>query len=419
MALAGKRCRWADAGTVAVLMTAVTLSTVGVIWNINFFTQGGSLAAPLLENFDMELDWRHAMEYLDRRPITDPLHWRMFSWLIIAECAVFGQNIAVPLMFNVLFYGLALTAMGEVAYLATDDRRAARFTVITGACMCYLMAQSMTLLKDVPVTLLMAIAALLMLGWNRRGGWPRAWSAAAMVLVIVLSTFLRSTAGFMIAIGAVFFLFYTRDRRLQAAYIGVALISIVCFFWLPLNIISTNLQEVLENPTQSHMIFDHDNTRAWDVMMGSGEDGENLTLLRRLIWWPAAVVVQFLVPFPWNFLYHTNYGPSMALAHVAYPWYLAGALIIYWLWTCAWRAPVRLRAIVNWGVALTLITAFATTGRISRYCLPFLPLLLPAAGAVLAGCLRRRSLWIWLGVFVALMIPTLIICHHLQGRFMS
>ena len=104
----------------------------------------------------------------------------------------------------------------------------------------------------------------------------------------------------------------------------------------------------------------------------------------------------------------------MAVAHISYFWYLAGALIIYWIFGCAYRAPRRQQLTVVWGVILTVITAYMSSGRISRYCLPYLPLLLPAAAIVALDCRRRRSLWIWLAVFAALLLTALLICYSMQ-----
>lgn len=417
MALVGRNAEWIDSATIITLVVATTLSTLGVILNVNYFTDGGRLA-PVLENFDMELDWRHAMEYLKGEPITDAGSWRHYSDFIIAVCYIFGRNLAVPLMFNTLFYGLSLILIGKIAYLATDDVRIARYALISGACVCYLLAQSMTLLKDVPMTLLMALNVFIMLRWYQQQSIGKL-SAAAMLILIIVSIFMRSNSGLLIAAGGIIFAFFASGKATRTAFLAISVISLGCYFFLPLNIHSTNIPNIISDPASSQIIFDRPNTRAWDALMGSGEDAENLTLVRRIVWLPGAVVVQFLIPFPWKFSYYLNYGPSMILARFGYPWYLIGALILYWIGACIKQSPRQLKLLVFWGALLTLCTAFVTTGRISRYCLPYLPLLLPAAGWVIARCLHKRSLWIWLGIFVALLIPTLIVCYHLQGQFMS
>ena len=416
LVVAGRKCLWMSPAVVGVIFGAVTVSTLGVIANTYFFTKGGTLPAPLLENLDMNIDWHQAMDRMHGVDNPDRVAGRAYSDFIAVVCTLFGCNIAVPMMFNVLFYGLALLTMGQIAWLATDDRKAARVTVIAAACMCYLLAQSMTLIKDVGCTLLMALAAMLMLRWSRRENAPGLWITLAMIAVIVASAVMRHVAGIYIAIGTGIFMLSDSNKKHRGAYLLAIIVGVAVSIMLQDH--RTNVTHVIQSPEEASFIDNSNNTRAFDVMMDTTEGSEKLTMARRLLWLPVSVVVQFLVPFPWNFLYHTNYGPSMALAHVAYPWYLAGALILYWIFGCMRTAPRRMKAIVIWGVILTIATAFATTGRVSRYCLPLLPLLLPAAAVVATQYLRRRSLWIWLAVFTALLIPTLIICHHLQGQYM-
>ena len=416
LVVAGRKCLWMSPAVVGVIFGAVTVSTLGVIANTYFFTKGGTLPAPLLENLDMNIDWHQAMDRMHGVDNPDRVAGRAYSDFIAVVCTLFGCNIAVPMMFNVLFYGLALLTMGQIAWLATDDRKAARVTVIAAACMCYLLAQSMTLIKDVGCTLLMALAAMLMLRWSRRENAPGLWITLAMIAVIVASAVMRHVAGIYIAIGTGIFMLSDSNKKHRGAYLLAIIVGVAVSIMLQDH--RTNVTHVIQSPEDASFIDNSNNTRAFDVMMDTTEGSEKLTMARRLLWLPVSVVVQFLVPFPWNFLYHTNYGPSMALAHVAYPWYLAGALILYWIFGCMRTAPRRMKAIVIWGVILTIATAFATTGRVSRYCLPLLPLLLPAAAVVATQYLRRRSLWIWLAVFTALLIPTLIICHHLQGQYM-
>ena len=69
---------------------------------------------------------------------------------------------------------------------------------------------------------------------------------------------------------------------------------------------------------------------------------------------------------------------------------------------------------VLWGVALTLITAYSDAGRASRYCLPLLPLLLPAAAQTALLDRRRRPLHVWLAIFTIILAATLAVCHHLH-----
>ena len=136
-------------------------------------------------------------------------------------------------------------------------------------------------------------------------------------------------------------------------------------------------------------------------------------MYKRLLWLPASVVLQFILPFPWNFESAYLDGPAKVMARIGLVWYYCGALILWWL-AVKWRtATAMTRRTVLCGLLLTVATAYSTSGRASRYCLSYLPMLLPIA-AMAHECWRERTLQRWLIVFGVLLMLGLIICYLLH-----
>ena len=411
------KCPFRSRAGAWVLLAALTVTTIGVVVNVNYFTTVFSTTVdrPFLQNWDAANDWSRAVYYLTGENDGGFSANRYLSALATGLMMVFGRDITVPLMFNVLCYCFTLVCMGAIAWTLTTDRRTASATMIAGVLMCYLMEQATVFIKDVEVTLLMALAALVFARWSRPAGAHPSRHAAAegvgMAAVLVAMMFMRAQYLYMIALGAVMFGIRLRPLRADGRFLAVAVAALALrglvayAFTAPTVAASLGLQF-----SRSFQFFDS-NSMVWDNMVGLYSDK---SLLERLLWLAPSTVLQFLLPFPWTWANHLEFGPFTALAHFGFFWYYTGALILYWLFTRLRKAPRALAIMVLWGVALTLITAYSDAGRASRYCLPLLPLLLPAAAQTALLDRRRRSLRVWLAVFTVILAATLAVCHHIH-----
>ncbi len=408
------RCPWRSSAGYFVLLAMITLSTCGAIINVNYFTTAFSagLDSPVLFNWDAATDWDRALHELGLNDEPGLFSSRHLARIAAGLMWAFGVDITVPIMFSVLCYPLALIAMGCVAYVATSDKRIVTATLVAGSLMCYLYTQSTWLIKDVPVTLCVGTGAFVLARWRQRVSGVRGPEVALLSASMILLLFLRPNFMYLMAFGAGLMAVRCGPWRLDRRFVAVILAAVAmrlvydCFFD-PVSVkalITVDGHTTLNNSKPP--------TRAWDNMHGEGY--ADLSVWQRLMFLPASVLVQFLIPFPWNFGRDTIFGPTMAVAHFGFFWYYAGALIVYWIAAEFRKAPRILQLVVLWGVIMTVLTAWMTAGRVSRYCLPYLPLLLPAAGCVAVRMWRRRPLWIWLAVFTALLVPTLFVCHSLQ-----
>ena len=126
----------------------------------------------------------------------------------------------------------------------------------------------------------------------------------------------------------------------------------------------------------------------------------------------------FLTPLPWAFSRAVVFGPSAAFAHISFPWYALGGILLYYAVALWRRSPRGVALSFGYGLLLTMLTAFMTGGTISRYCLPWLPALVPAAAwAWNSGSLRRRSFKIWYVVYALLMAVALCAAFAILNRY--
>lgn len=407
------RCPFRSSAGMAVLMAGYTLVACGVILNIHYYTVvcGGTYSHPVLHNNDALTDWSRAVNMLDGDALPDDImSLRYITYVTYWLMLLFGRDIGVPLMFNALCYPFAIMLIGGIAWELTRNRSVSTVTMLVATLMCYLMAQATVYIKDVPLTMCVAAVVLVMVRWTRRQG-VRPSDLWLLVPGMIGVAFLRANFMLMLLLGVVIMAVGER-RWCDARFIGLAAACVVAFVAMH-TLFSFPAVEDNIGVARDSGVFNHpQKVHAWDNMLG--DDYEDMSVWRRLMWLPASVVVQFLIPFPWNFLRDTVYGPTMVVAHFGYFWYYAVAVLLYWIFACSKRSPRAMCLLVIWGVLLTLATAYMMSGRVSRYCLPYLPMFLPAVGLTLVSCLRRRSLWIWLGVFTVMLVPVLIVCHHLQ-----
>lgn len=414
VALCVLRASGIDSATTRIItLISSTLSVALAIVNINYFTAavGHTAADPVLQNFDAMRDWTWACHLVFGDPEPD-LFISGMSYMTAGILWAFGRSIAYPIFFVSLCYAISIVMIGSIAYKLTDRREVGTIAMAVGAMMCFLLAHSSVLVKDLPVTCMFAITIHRIVCIYRQHRSFTFKDLAILTPTLALLLLARHNMAFMLTIGCLLFM-VDANRRTRLSLVilaGVALIGgqIVNRMIMPSpdNIINTISAEKC-----ALMILHDDTTRPWDNIVG---DYTQLPFYIKVLWLPISVAIQFLLPFPWGFERHMCFGPGVAIAHFSYFWYAAGALILYWIFACARKAPRSQQLLIAWGVMLTIITAYMSSGRIARYCLPYLPLLLPAAAIVIADCRQRRSLWIWLGIFTTLLTAALIICYSMQ-----
>lgn len=407
-----RQCEWRSRTGAFILLAAGTLSLCGVIINVNYFTEafGATAAHPYLQNFDAMRDWSWACHVVYGDPAEELIPAGM-GYVTAALLWLFGRSVTIPIIFDSICYVLALLMTGSVAYRLTKDRLTATAAVLIAALMCYLFAHGTLLIKDAPVTMLMAILACCMIKVRETSRVTAADMAVAFPALALMAV-LRLNFMPMVALGALV-LSIGAGRRAVVRLCAFGLMA-MCLHWVmnewvfpkPIDAV-----RVLSAEKDAEIILHNQYTSFWDNLTG---DYTALPFYIKLLWLPVAMGIQFFVPFPWNYSRDMVFGPVEAVAHFGYFWYVAGALVIYWIFACRRRCSPVMNLTVLWAVLMTAVTAYLSSGRVSRYCLPYLPLLLPAAAYVAVRCRRERALWVWLAIFVVAAGSLLGVCYYIQ-----
>ena len=394
------------AGAILLLMAATAIFA-GAVANVNFFTlgSGGTAEWPFFHNVDATERWGEARRIVERGRLSLQPAACVTALLMYA----FGHDVFTALMPGLLAALLSMVATGAIAWRLTRRRDVAFGAMLALSLMCYFMVQSTVLIKDVPLALGMALAGLGLVRLDSGERGTATWLCMATAIAI-MSVYRANTLNFL-ALGA---LIFAVRRRHALPFVAVAVIAICAraamtsaLTWIPAT-------------------YDSGMSRMYIAASGGGGGGGDgmvdsllaaypaLPVWQRLLMLPATAAMQFLIPFPWDWASDRLFGPTVPLAHCQYTWYAAGALLLYWGAALARRSPAPMVRLGIWAGACYLITAYLFAGRISRYALPLLPLVMPMVAYTAIMARRRRSLWIWMGAFAAMMTVTLLICHKIH-----
>lgn len=397
----GRLCSGGRAGEY-VLLAAWTLLGIGYALNCHYFTiySGGTTLEPVLLNDDASVAWAQLVGGawgLDNHCA----HLRLVGFASFLRLLVGGgvTDVGDLLAFSMLAVLLTIVLAGATAWrlVGGNDRRiepVAMALIVSGS---YFLASGVLILKDAYMCLLMSVwvFGLVVLARGRR-------VTAAMVLMalcIPVAVLVRPHLLPFAAVGAVCMSPVTPRRRLWC--LGV--LAAVCF-----------ATYFLLRDGAASMVFNNDGTTAMDIDTTPGRltayeavagSYAELPLWQRLVRLPFAFAVQWLTPLPWAFGRDIIFGPSQAWAHFALPWYAIGGVLLYFLFFELRRAPRALAAAFVFGVVAWVITAFVTGGTVSRYCLPWLPALIPAAAwVVVTGRYRERRFKRFFAAYAALIV---------------
>lgn len=414
------RQSWATKAGRAVMIAAATLLGCGVVINQWYFTAaaGGTDAAPVLMNTD-------ALDYWTRAT------GNFFFWfndthsgypLLLRGIMLLHQGIAIPLAINMLATLLTIIIAGAIARrtLAPRFTHAATAAMVITAANCYFLVCGTLLLKDAFLNLLIPASALCMLR-IRQTERPALRDILPLIGIFLAMALLRMPMVAMMCVGVVLLTRLDRPHIIASGVLLGVAASVLAILpierALDTTVTTTNVGHTIELATGKVTAYSgtaemQERKKPMRNLIGNFS---HFSLAKRLLYLPAFCLLQFLIPYPWNYARDIIFGPTSAYAHFAYPGYIAGIVLGYYALWLMWRRrlqPVNL--LLLWGALCYCAVALIWAGTVSRYVLPFIPLAAPAVAETLLGCTRRRSFWIWTGCCSALMAVGLLICHHLQ-----
>lgn len=411
------------------LLAATTVLSIGVIVNVWYFTtaSGVTVSDPVLNNYD-------ARDYFDSSlaVITGagelPTHHRMAIARFIAQIwDVTGISIFSPIVVNMTMVLAAVIISGLISermlrgVTGRSPQWVTTCAMIMTAGVCYYLNSGTVLLKDAAVALAMALCAFGLTGIPRpfADRCNRGLAAGCFCVGILLMAMARFQYIWIVVVGIVLLLLFTGWRRWGFA--AVLLLLCITAWSLAREYVVTAedaadmVTDAMEGPYLrfSNWFDDIPGHQAYEQYID--RDYFYWPVWKKLLWLPISAVTQYLIPFPWNYIRDTNFGPTLAYAHFAYPWYAVGSLVLYFIGGCIRRAPRELTAWTAWAVMAWLLPAYMVAGTVSRYGLPFVPMLVPAAVYVAAQCTRHKSWRVWTAIYTVALAMTLIVCHHLQS----
>lgn len=113
----------------------------------------------------------------------------------------------------------------------------------------------------------------------------------------------------------------------------------------------------------------------------------------RIVKIPLAAAAQYFPPFPWNYTRDTSLGKFVWIAHINWAWYLIGGAALGYLILCAFRRRKGgdMERWAIWFAVCYLGMAYYSGGTVARYLLPLVPLAVPMA-MQFSRCVRERLL---------------------------
>lgn len=397
-------------GQIALTVSAFVLS-VGVVANVYYFTtlSGGTDSAPVLQNPDALRNWSDAMYRLGLGGApAHPVHG-LYGAILAAIFCFTGPSITAGLMLSMAFTLVTLISASTMAMRLCANRKVAATAMLATASVCYLMASGMILIKDA-----MVIAAISLGGLSVSSGRLALMPLGISVMMLMLS---RVNYLIYLPLGIVITYFaYSRQGWREAA-VRLAAVGVILILWMA--------PEVSENTSgiaglaglHSSEVWVHPQQHAYYNLVG---DFFSMPLWRKVLLMPVSAVVQFFIPFPWNFGRDIVYGISQVYAHVAYPWYVFGGIFAFFLIFRLKKAPRQLLMFSAFAVLVWLAPCGFCGGTVSRYALPAVPMMAVAVAWTIGGLAGyRRKLYVWMAAWCAVVAICLIVCHRMQAQSAS
>ncbi|MBR5898608.1 MAG: hypothetical protein IKZ14_03975 [Muribaculaceae bacterium] len=407
------------------LLISATYLAVGIIANVNHYTSivSSNTSIPYLQNPDSAIYYFDAMKTFDSSiGASAPAHRHGYGMLIAALWHLTDMTIVSPLIVNMTFILLSIIASGIIArrilsaHIGKDSRWITSCAMIMTAAVCYYLNSGTLLLKEAGICFALAVCTLgataLISQPSNKAKTVTLW--VGLIVGLALLTFLRHSYILFVATAIIVMTPWKRNKiapALSMLLLCAAAWGVTQLLMHDYEISRQAANIVNGNGVANSYFHDHPQHATYNNMVG---DYFSYTVAQRLLWLPISIITQFLTPFPWNFGRDLIYGYTLDYAHITYPWYIVGAMVLFYIiW--AWRkSPKSLIRITLAGIILWCIPAYLFAGTVSRYALPMLPLLVPAAVYVWAQFSTKRSFHIYGGIYAIVLCVTLIICHNLQ-----
>ncbi|MDE6278050.1 MAG: hypothetical protein K2M06_08085 [Muribaculaceae bacterium] len=390
-----------------VLLCAMGLLGALLIVNLDFFMghPGAHGGQPYLANFDASLNWGYILGILENGSVP-PYNFSNYSWIMAPAAAVGGLRSVLAV--NSLCVMLAICFCGRIARECCRVQGAA----VSAAAMLMLtfafnfISLGTVLLKDAVVAMAFsgAATALLILRQTDRSALrPMLWAAAACLL----SIWVRPRSGSMLVVLILIFVpwkDFAGGKRWAVVrrFLPLALLCMAALV-VENTLLTMGITDLIKEDIQPNRALVFTSSPRGSTLAPLIDSYPTMPIWERILLLPFSMALQLLLPLPWTYLRHFDYGPTMMLSHLGYPLYLEAGAVLYFFVFCLRKAPAKLALVSCAGMLFYIITAYTYGGTVSRYAQMLLPLLLPAGAWVLVNCRGKRSLRLWMCAYVLLL----------------
>ncbi len=412
-----KLCHAEKAGQI-VLLTFWSLLATGIILNTWYFTtySGGTDTAPVLLNNDAAAAWKQMTAVLNGTESTVEIERRGYGTFLALLSFGGTPTISSALCTNMLAILLAivLTGAATAAMLGGDEKQKARIATVAmvmAGGVCYFLHTGTILIKDASCCLIMALTLYALYAA------PKAAVKTGLIVIAIAASALIRTNMLAFIILAICLGTLTAPRRQWWLAASLCILAAGTYMYVSsMNVVAIPIDMTDAQTTFQTNVGDERRLSAYSAVIGDYDFSSNL---KKIVLLPFSLAVQFLTPLPWAFGRDVVFGPSEAYAHISYPWYVLGALLFFYLVFRIRRSPRTAATAFIFGVLATMATAFMTGGTVSRYCLPWLPFLVPgAAWLITSGQWRCKAFRSWVlvyGITMAVALATCFICLHIYS----
>lgn len=379
-----------------LLAVVGALLAVWAFFNIYQWTAavGRSLSEPQLVS-DAVGYFRWAHNHYHDLPQDCDTKFTGFPLMIALSWTLLGQSIAWPIALNVMLTLLCIVLAGQMACRVLETRVAAgreRIALLTmgGTSVLFYFISHATLLLKEPLTYFaVALAALAIARMKQSAPKAKAWQDMAVFVGAIAILAIARTGVIYFIMAGVLLAFADCRKMWRYAFtlIGIALIGLgigICFS----NGFSTEVQMRIIAGAYNGGDIMSQVYQAQDAYTQFISQYHNMPVWQKMLLLPATCTVQIFIPFPWAGAEETSI--ATIATRFQWGWYAIAGIALFYLFVCSWRK----HALGWWGVwpfICFAAAAFSAGGAVSRYALPYQPLMVVVA--VWVVCQVRKSTW--------------------------
>lgn len=409
-------------GQWAILVLALVMSA-GITANIWEFTAatGGSIENPVLINPDSSRYYNYALTLYKGSALPDDFAYAGYPYLIMLLWKVTGVNIAAPLLLNMFMTLLSVVISGEISKRVLKDKFRGRSREIGGIAVlmtgmvCYYIGSGMVLLKESTIFLGFALSAYSLIIFQEKYLYNGKIIRDLLLFITgaFIVAFTRATYCYLLFIAII--LFSCRYKKFRLGILFGAVILVIYFTGL--KCASYGVDEHVNIIKGINMADSNYLNSAQQPYIDIIGDYLSYPFFKRIILLPLSAAIQYLIPFPWNFMRDVPFGYSLIYSHISYGWYAVGGVILFYYLFMIWKSDSKLICWSIWAFLCYLVPAYMFAGTVSRYMLPFIPLLVPAGVYVimkLKANQYRLAFKYWICSYCIALALVLGLCYYLQ-----